>query len=126
MVFRLLAKEYRACTVKREVLMLYVAQIANVLKSVSTSLFDIVLVAVSASGFVAFLFLICLGIVLSESANLDKLRTTVQKNIILRICGNSVRSSFSQLKGNNVNGGAISSCFVLRCPITSMAKGFKE
>lgn len=101
--------------------MLYVAQIANVLKSVSTSLFDIVLVAALASGFVAFLFLICLGIVLSESANLDKLRTTVQKDIILRISDNSVRSSFSQLKGNNVNGGAISSCFAL--PDNKYGKG---
>ena len=110
MAFRLLAKEDRACAVKREALMILDAQIANVLKSALTSLFDIVLVAALASGFVAFLFFICFGIVLSESANIDKLRTTVQKNIILRISDNSVRSSFSQLKGNKVKGRSASAC----------------
>ena len=90
--------------------MLFDAQIANVLKSVSTSLSDIVLVAVLASGFVAFLIIICLCIILFESVNHDKLRTTVQKNIILRISDDSVKSSFSQIEGNEVKGEPTAAC----------------
>lgn len=78
--------------------MLYNAQKGNVLKGAPAFLSDITLVADSAARYISLLFAIVRHNIARFKTRFGTENNTVQKNVILRIYGNSAIKSVRQIK----------------------------
>lgn len=90
--------------------MLYNAQKANVLKGALAFLSDITLVADSAARYISFLFAIVRHDNARSKTRFGTENNTVQKNVILRIYGNSAIKSVRQIKKDNRCDKSLSAC----------------